>query len=308
MRSKVTVVGAGATGGSTARRLAERGYADVVLVDIVEGFAAGKALDLNQGLTLQGNAPSIVGTDGYDETAGSDICVITSGFPRQPGMSRDDLLLKNKEIVGQVTAELVKRSPDCTLIILTNPMDAMAQLAHSVSGFPRSRVIGQGGLLDTARYRTFISWELEVSPEDVSGFVLGGHGDTMVPVPSYTSVAGIPVTQLIEADRLEEIIKRTAGGGGEIVGLLQRGSAFEAPGEAVAMMVDAILMDRKRLFPCAVLLEGEYGIKDTFVGVLVKLGAAGVEEVLELDLSEKELAGLRHSADGVRELIDVMGI
>jgi malate dehydrogenase len=308
MRSKVSVVGAGATGGSTARRLAESGYVDVVLVDIVVGFAAGKALDLNQGLTLQGHAPSIVGSDGYDETTGSDICVITSGFPRQPGMSRDDLLLKNQKIVEQVTAELVKRSPDCTLIILTNPMDAMAQLAHSVSGFPKNRVIGQGGLLDTARYRTFISWELDVSPEDVSGFVLGGHGDTMVPVPSYTSVAGIPLTQLIDADRLEAIIKRTAGGGGEIVGLLGRGSAFEAPGEAVAMMADAILMDRKRLFPCAVLLEGEYGIENTFVGVLVKLGAGGVEEILELDLQESELAGLRRSADSVRELIEVMGI
>jgi malate dehydrogenase len=308
MRSKVTVVGAGATGGSTARRLAESGYVDVVLVDIVEGFAVGKALDLNQGLTLQGHTPSIVGSDGYDETAGSDICVITSGFPRQPGMSRDDLLLKNQEIVEQVTRELVKRSPDCTLIILTNPMDAMAQLAHSVSGFPKNRVIGQGGLLDTARYRTFISWELDVAPGDVSGFVLGGHGDTMVPVPSYTSVAGVPLTQLIDADRLEAIIKRTAAGGGEIVGLLGRGSAFEAPGEAVAMMADAILMDRKRLFPCAVLLEGQYGIETTFVGVLVKLGAGGVEEILELDLQESELAGLRHSADSVRELIEVMGI
>ncbi len=308
MRSKVTVVGAGATGGSTARRLAERGYADVVLVDIVEGFAAGKALDLNQSLTLQGHAASIVGSDGYDETAGSEICVITSGFPRQLGMSRDDLLLKNKEIVEQVTGELVKRSPDCILIILTNPMDAMAQLAHSVSGFPKNRVIGQGGLLDTARYRTFISWELDVSPEDVSGFVLGGHGDTMVPVPSYTSIAGVPVTQLIETGRLDEIIERTAAGGGEIVGLLGRGSAFEAPGEAVAMMADAMLMDRKRLFPCAVLLEGEYGIENTFVGVLVKLGAGGVEEILELDLQESELAGLRRSADSVRELIEVMGI
>ncbi len=308
MRSKVTVVGAGATGGSTARRLAERGYSDVVLVDIVEGFAAGKALDLNQGLTLGGHAPSIVGSDGYDETAGSDICVITSGFPRQPGMSRDDLLLKNKAIVEEVTEELVKRSPDCTLIILTNPMDAMAQLAQAVSGFPRSRVIGQGGLLDTARYRTFISWDLDVSPEDVAGFVLGGHGDTMVPVPSYTSVAGVPLTELIDADRLEAIIKRTAGGGGEIVGLLKKGSAFEAPGEAVAMMCDAILMDRKRMFPCAVMLEGEYGIKDTFVGVLVKLGAGGVEEIFELDLAENELAGLKHSADSVRELIDVMGM
>ncbi|MDP6507544.1 MAG: malate dehydrogenase [Chloroflexota bacterium] len=308
MRSKVTVVGAGATGGSTARRLAERGYADVVLVDIVEGFAAGKALDLNQGLTLGGHSPSMIGADGYDETAGSDICVITSGFPRQPGMSRDDLLLKNKAIVEEVTADLVNRSPDCTLIILTNPMDAMAQLAQSVSGFPRSRVIGQGGLLDTARYRAFISWELDVSPEDVSGFVLGGHGDTMVPVPSFTSVAGVPVNELIDTERMEAIIKRTAGGGGEIVGLLKKGSAFEAPGEAVAMMCDAILMDRKRLFPCAVMLEGEYGIRDTFVGVLVKLGAGGMEEVLELDLSESELAGLRSSADSVRELIDVMGI
>jgi malate dehydrogenase len=308
MRSKVTVVGAGATGGSAARRIAEGGYADVVLVDIVEGFAAGKALDLNQGLTLQGHKPAIVGSDNYGDTADSDICVITSGFPRQPGMSRDDLLLKNMAIVGQVTEELVKRSPDSTLIILTNPMDAMAQLAYTVSGFPKNRVIGQGGLLDTARYRTFISWELDVATQDVAGFVLGGHGDTMVPVPSFTSIAGVPVRQLISSERLDSIVERTAGGGGEIVSLLKNGSAFEAPGEAVAMMVDAVLMDRKRLFPCAVLLEGEYGIDNTFVGVLVKLGSFGVEEIIELELTDTELAGLKNSANAVSELVEIMGI
>lgn len=308
MRPKVTVVGAGATGGSTARRVAERGYADVVLLDIVEGLPQGKALDLNHAAALAGYPTTMLGSNSYDDTAGSSVCVITSGFPRRPGMSRDDLLLANKAIVEEVTTELVRRSPDTTLVILSNPMDAMAQLAMHVSGFPRERVIGQGGILDTSRFRTFLAWELGVSPADVTGFVLGGHGDTMVPVPSYTSVNGIPIRELVGPERLEEIIDRTSNGGGEIVGLMKSGGAFEAPGEACAMMVDAILLDQKRLFPCAVMLEGEFGISDTFVGVLVKLGAGGVEEIVDLKLDQSELAGLRGSAAAVRELVEVMGI
>ncbi len=308
MRPKVTVVGAGATGGSTARRVAERGYADVVLIDIVEGLAQGKALDLNHAGSLCGYPPNILGTNSYDETAGSQVCVITSGFPRKPGMSRDDLLLANKAIVEQVTRELVTRSPETILIILSNPMDAMTQLALRVSGLPKERVIGQGGILDSSRYRTFLAWELGVSPTDITGFVLGGHGDTMVPVPSYTTVAGMPVRSLISAERLTAIVDRTRNGGGEIVEHMKIGGAYEAPGEACAMMVDSILLDQNRLYPCAVLLEGEFGINDTVVGVLVKLGAGGAEAVMDFQLTDEELDGLRRSAASVRELVEVMGI
>ena len=308
MRPKVTVVGAGATGGSTARRVAERGYADVVLVDIVAGLPQGKTLDLNHAGSLGGYPPNVVGTNSYDPSAGSDVCVITSGFPRKPGMSRDDLLLANKAIVEQVTTELVSRSPETILVILSNPMDAMAQLAMKVSGLPRERVIGQGGILDSSRYRTFLAWELGVSPADITGFVLGGHGDTMVPVPSYTTVAGMSVKELIAPERLAAIVDRTRNGGGEIVGLLKSGGAFEAPGEACAMMVDAILLDQKRLYPCAVMLDGQYGIDGTFVGVLVKLGAAGVEQIMDFPLSQSELAELQRSAAAVGELVEIMGI
>jgi malate dehydrogenase len=308
LRAKVTIAGAGQTGGSIARRVAERGYADVVMVDIVEGFAAGKALDLNQAGSLAAYLPNLVGSNGFDGSENSDICVITSGFPRQPGMSRDDLLLKNKEIVEDVAKQLAIKSPNCKFIVLTNPVDAMAQLVQSVTSFPKERVIGQGGILDTARYRTFIAWELGVSPEDVSGFVLGGHGDAMVPVPRYTAVAGVPVGELLPEDRIESIVQRTRGGGAEIVKLLQRGSAYEAPGEAVTLMIDAILLNQKRLFPCSVLLEGEYGVKDTFVGVLVKLGADGYEQLIELSLTDDELAALHKSAAGVRELVEIMGV
>jgi malate dehydrogenase len=223
-------------------------------------------------------------------------------------MSRDDLLLKNKEIVEDVAKPLAIKSPNCKFIVLTNPVDAMAQLVQSVTSFPKERVIGQGGILDTARYRTFIAWELGVSPEDVSGFVLGGHGDAMVPVPRYTAVAGVPVGELLPEDRIESIVQRTRGGGAEIVKLLQRGSAYEAPGEAVTLMIDAILLNQKRLFPCSVLLEGEYGVKDTFVGVLVKLGADGYEQLIELSLTDDELAALHKSAAGVRELVEIMGV
>lgn len=280
----------------------------MVLVDIIDGFAAGKALDLNQAGTLVGHPPSLAGSTGFEATRGSDLCVITSGFPRQPGMSRDDLLLKNKEIVEDVARKLVAASPDAILIVLTNPVDAMTQLVYSVAGFPKRRVIGQGGVLDSARYRTFIAWELGVSPEDVSGFILGGHGDAMVPIPRYTSVAGVPVTEIMHPDKLQAIIQRTRDGGAEIVKLLQKGSAYEAPGEAVALMIDSILLDQKRLFPCSVLLEGEFGISGVYLGVLVKLGAGGVEQVIPLNLNEAELSSLRKSADGVRELVQVMGI
>ena len=308
MRAKVSIAGAGQTGGSIARRVAERGYADVALVDVIEGFAAGKALVLNQAGSLEGFPPNVTGSTGYESTEASDVCVITSGFPRQPGMSRNDLLLKNKEIVEQVAAELAARSPDCTFIVLTNPVDAMAQLVHSVTGFPKQRVIGQGGILDSARYRTFIAWELGISPADVSGFVLGGHGDAMVPVARYTTVSGVPVTELISQERLDAIIQRTKDGGAEIVKLLQRGSAYEAPGESVALMIDSLILDQKRIFPCTVLLEEEYGITGTFIGVLVKLGKDGYEGLIKLSLTQAELSALHKSAAGVRELVEVMGI
>ncbi len=308
MRAKVTIAGAGQTGGSIARRVAERGYANVVMIDIVDGFAAGKALDINQAGSLAAYPPNLVGSNGFEESESSDICIITSGFPRQPNLSRDDLLLKNKEIVEDVAKRLADKSPECIFIVLTNPVDAMAQLVRSVTSFPKQRVIGQGGILDSARYRTFIAWELGVSPEDVSGFVLGGHGDAMVPVPRYTAVAGVPVGELLPQDRIDAIVQRTRDGGGEIVKLLQHGSAYEAPGEAVTLMIDAILLDQKRLFPCSVLLEGEYGVNGTFVGALVKLGADGYEDLIQISLTEDETAALHKSADGVRELVELMGI
>lgn len=306
MRRKVTVVGAGNVGATTAEKLAERDYADVVVVDIVEGLPQGKTLDLNQAGPVVGYEPNLSGTNGYEETAGSDIVVITSGFPRQPGMSRDDLLAKNKEIVSGVSAEVAERSPDAIVIVVTNPLDAMCHVASDVTTFPRQRVIGMAGILDSARFRTFLAWELGVSVRDVTGFVLGGHGDTMVPVVSYTNVAGVPVTQKIAKDRLEEIVQRTRDGGAEVVKLLQKGSAFYAPAASVVEMVDSIVLDQKRVLPCAALCQGEYGIEDLFVGVPVKLGKDGVEEIIEIDLSDQERTDLHSSADAVRELVDAM--
>lgn len=306
MRRKITVVGAGNVGATTAQRLAERDYANVVLVDIVEGMPQGKALDLNEAGPVVGYEPNVVGTNGYEETAGSDIVVITSGFPRQPGMSRDDLLGKNKEIVGGVAREVAERSPDAIIIVVTNPLDAMCHVAADVSGFPRQRVIGMAGILDSARFRTFLAWELGVSVRDVTGFVLGGHGDTMVPVVSYTNVAGVPVRQRISEERLEEIVERTRDGGAEVVKLLQKGSAFYAPSAAVVEMVDAIVLDQKRVLPCAALCQGEYGIDGLFVGVPVRLGAAGIEEIVEIDLEDAEKEQLQRSADAVRELVEAM--
>ncbi|MEP6640829.1 MAG: malate dehydrogenase [Gaiellales bacterium] len=307
-RPKITVVGAGNVGATTAQRLAERDYADVVLVDIVEGLPQGKALDLNQCGPVVGYEPNVVGTNGYEETAGSVICIITSGRARTPGMSRDDLLKTNQAIVADVTKNLVAHSPDAILIVVTNPLDAMCQVAFTEAGFPRERVIGMAGVLDTARFRTFLAWELGVSARDVTGFVLGGHGDQMVPVASYTNVAGIPVSELIPAPRLAEIVKRTRDGGAEVVKLLKSGSAYYAPSAAVSEMVDAIVHDQKRVLPCCAFLRGEYGLSDLYVGVPCRLGAGGLEEVLEISLSADERSQLSRSADAVRELIGVMGI
>jgi malate dehydrogenase len=307
-RPKITVVGAGNVGATTAQRLAERDYADVVLVDIVEGLPQGKALDLNEGGPVVGYEPNVVGTNGYDETAGSAVCVITSGRARTPGMSRDDLLKTNQAIVADVTRNLVERSPETILIVVTNPLDAMCQVAYREAKLPRERVIGMAGVLDTARFRTFLAWELGVSARDVTGFVLGGHGDQMVPVTSYTNVAGIPVTELIEAERLAEIVQRTRDGGAEVVKLLKSGSAYYAPSAAVTEMVDSIVHDQKRVLPCAALLQGEYGLDGLYVGVPCRLGAGGLEEVLEITLNEEERGQLARSADAVRELIGVMGL
>ena len=307
-RVKITVVGAGNVGATTAQRLAERDYADVVLVDIVEGLPQGKALDLNETGPVAGYEPTVIGTNGYEETAGSEICIITSGIARKPGMSRDDLLTTNQKIVSEVTRNLVDRSPDTILIVVTNPLDAMCQVALKESSFPRERVIGMAGVLDSARFRTFLAWELGVSVRDVTGFVLGGHGDQMVPVTSYTNVAGIPITELIAEDRLAEIVQRTRDGGAEDVKLLKSGSAYYAPSAAVTEMVDSIVHDQKRVLPCAALLRGEYGLDGLYMGVPCRLGAGGLEEVLEITLNEDERAQLSRSADAVRELIGVMGL
>jgi malate dehydrogenase len=305
-KSKVTVVGAGNVGGTTAQRLAERNYADVVLVDIVEGLPQGKALDILQSGPILGFDSNVTGTNGYEDTAGSDVVVITSGSPRKPGMSRDDLLKTNQNIVGSVTEEIVKHSPDAILVVVANPLDAMCHVALETSGFPRERVVGMAGILDTARYRTFIAQELGVSVRDVFALVLGGHGDTMVPLPSMATVGGVAITELLPEDRVEAVVDRTRNGGAEIVGLLQSGSAFYAPSAAAVEMVDAILLDQKRVLPCAAHLRGEYGINELFVGVPVKLGASGIEEIVELDLQENELAELTNSADSVRELVQVL--
>ncbi len=302
-RTKVTVVGAGNVGATCAQRIAERDYADVVLVDIVEGLPQGKALDMNQSGPVVGYEPNLVGTNNYGDTSGSDIFIITSGLARQPGMSRDDLLQRNKEIVGSVAREAADRSPDAILIVVTNPLDAMCHVAYDATKFPRQRVFGMAGILDSARFRAFLAWELGVSAKDVNGFVLGGHGDTMVPCVSYTTVAGVPVEQRISSNRLEEIVQRTRDGGAEIVKLLAKGSAYYAPAAAVAEMVDAIVLDQSRILPCAALCEGEYGIDGLFVGVPIRLGAEGIEEIVEIELNDHEREDLGKSADSVRELV-----
>jgi len=301
-RPKITVVGAGNVGGTAAQRLAERDRYDVVLVDIVEGVPQGKALDMAQAGPVCGYSSRVVGTNGYEETAGSSVAVITSGIARKPGMSRDDLLATNAKIVKSVVAELVSRSPEIILILVTNPLDAMVHVALKVSQFPKSRVIGMAGVLDSARMRTFIANELNVPGPDVEAMVLGGHGDTMVPLPRYTTVKGKPVSELIPKDRLDAIVKRTREGGAEIVGLLKTGSAFYAPSASAVDMVDAIMQDQKRVLPSAVLCEGEYGLKNVIVGVPVKLGRGGAEQVVEYDLTADERAALEASATAVREL------
>ena len=305
-RRKVTVVGAGMVGGTAAQILALRDYADVVLVDIVEGLPQGKALDLMQAGPLLGYDTNLTGTNGYEATADSDVVVITSGIARKPGMSRDDLLKTNMGIVRSVTEQVAKASPNAIIIVVSNPLDAMCHVAFDAAGFPRERVIGMAGVLDSARFRTFIAMELDVSVEDVSAFVLGGHGDTMVPLSRYSTVAGIPITELLPADRVKALEERTANGGAEIVGLLKTGSAYYAPGASVVEMVDAIVLDKKRVLPCSIYLQGEYGINDTYVGVPVKLGANGVEQILPLNLSDGEKAALKKSADAVQDLVAAM--
>jgi malate dehydrogenase len=307
MRKKVTIVGAGNVGATTAHWMAAKELADVVLVDVVEGVPQGKALDLQEALPVEGADVRITGSNNYDATANSDIVVITAGLPRKPGMSRDDLLKVNSEIVGSATQSAVKLSPNCILIIVTNPLDAMCEVARQKSGFPRERILGMAGVLDSARFATFIAMELNVSVDNVYGAVLGGHGDQMVPLPRYSTVAGVPITELLDAATIARIVDRTAKGGGEIVGLLKTGSAYYAPARSITEMVDAILRDKHKILPCAVNLNGEYGLHDLFIGVPCKLGSKGLEEVIELKLTADEMAALHKSASAVKELVDALG-
>lgn len=308
MRRKITVVGAGFVGSTLAQRLAERDYADVVMFDIVPNMPQGKALDIMQAGPVLGFDTQVTGTNDYADTVGSDIVVITSGFPRKPGMTRDDLVKKNQEIVSQVTEQVVKYSPDCIIICVTNPLDAMAQIALKVSGFPRERVLGMAGVLDTARFRTFIAQEVGASVRDVQAYVLGGHGDTMVPLARMCTVAGVPISQLISPERIEAIVQRTRDGGAEIVKLLGTGSAYYAPSASVLQMVDSIMLDKKMIMPCAVYLQGEYGVHDLYVGVPAQIGSKGLEKVIEIELNPSEREQLTKSADAVKELVHVMGI
>ncbi|MBV8263964.1 MAG: malate dehydrogenase [Candidatus Eremiobacteraeota bacterium] len=307
MRKKVTIVGAGNVGATAAHWLAAKELADIVLVDVVEGIPQGKALDLLEAMPIEGSDVTVTGSNDYAPTKNSDIVVITAGFPRKPGMSRDDLLRANAEIVGAATEQAVKLSPECILIIVTNPLDAMCEVARRTSGFPRERVIGMAGVLDSARFSTFIATELGVSVENVHAFVLGGHGDQMVPLPRFSTVAGIPITELMDGATIERLVKRTAGGGGEIVALLKTGSAYYAPSRSIAEMVDAILKDKHKILPCAAYLQGEFGIRDLFVGVPCKLGAKGLESILEVKLSSQEQAALAKSAEAVKELVGALG-
>jgi len=302
---KVTVVGAGLTGRTIAQEVARRDHADVVLVDIVENLPQGLALDLNEAGPVLGYEPTIIGSNSYEETAGSDIVAITAGVPRKPGMSRDDLVATNEKIVGSVTEQALRHSPDAIVIILSNPLDAMCHVARNVSGLPKERVFGQAGILDTARFRTFIAWETGASAKDVNALVLGGHGDQMVPVVSAATVGGVPLTKLVSPERIEAMVERTRKGGGEVVELLGT-SAWYAPAAAVTGMIDAVLLDQKRVLPCTAYLEGEYGIDDLYMGVPVKLGAGGIEEIVELDLSVQEKTWLEESAAAVRDVVGVL--
>ncbi len=304
MRNKVTVVGAGNVGASAAQRIVEKHLADVVLIDVIDGIPQGKALDLWESAPVEGFDCRLRGTGSYDDTAGSDVVVITAGLARKPGMSRDDLLFKNYEIVKGVTEEIVRRSPKAILVVVTNPLDAMAQTALKVSGFPKQRVVGMAGVLDSARFRSFIAEALDVSVENVHAMVLGGHGDTMVPLPRFTTIAGIPLPLLMPAEKIDALVERTRNGGAEIVAYLKTGSAYYAPSSAIVEMVDSILRDRKKILPCSVYLEGEFGIQGLYVGVPAKLGRDGVERVIDLPLSDAERSALRGSADAVRELVE----
>jgi malate dehydrogenase len=308
MNRKVTVVGSGNVGATAARSIADKELADVVLIDILPGVPQGKGLDILEACPIECSDSRVLGTNDYADTADSDVVVITAGIARKPGMSRDDLLNTNYKVMQQVTAEIVKHSPNCIIVPVTNPLDAMCQAVYRVSGFPRERVIGMAGVLDSARMRTFIAQHLNVSVENVHAFVLGGHGDTMVPLPRYSTVAGIPLPDLMDAETIKKISDRTANGGAEIVKLLGTGSAYYAPASAAVEMVEAILKDKKKILPCSTFLQGEYGIKDLFVGVPVKLGAKGIEQIIEIKLTPEEDAALKKSAAAVKELTDVIGV
>ena len=308
MNRKITVVGSGNVGATVARSVADKELADVVLIDILEGVPQGKGLDILEACPVEGSDARVLGTNDYADTANSDVVVITAGLARKPGMSRDDLLLKNFEIIKGVTAQIVRHSPHCVIIPVTNPLDAMSQAVYRVSQFPRERVIGMAGVLDSARMRAFIAAELKVSVENVHAFVLGGHGDSMVPLPRLSTVAGVPITELLSKEAIDRISTRTANGGAEIVKLLGTGSAFYAPASSVVEMIEAILKDKQKILPCCVYLEGEYGIKGLFVGVPVKLGARGVEQIFQIALTGEEQAALDKSAAAVRELVDVIKV
>ena len=308
MNRKVTVIGSGNVGATAARSIADKELADVVILDILEGVPQGKGLDMLEACPVEGSDARVLGTNDYADTAGSDIVVITAGLARKPGMSRDDLLAKNHTTITGVTEQVMKHSPDCIIMPVTNPLDAMAQVVYRVSGLPRERVIGMAGVLDSARMRAFIAQELNVSVENTHAFVLGGHGDTMVPLPRYSTVAGIPITELLPAERVDAIVNRTAHGGAEIVKLLGTGSAYYAPGSAVVEMVESVLKDKKKILPCSVFLQGEYGIQDLFVGVPCKLGVNGVEEIVQITLTDDEAAALKKSADAVRELVQIINV
>src|ERR1700750_1140397 len=307
-RNKITVVGAGNVGATAAHWLAAKELGDVVLVDIVEGVPQGKALDLAEAAPVEGFDVRMIGANTYDETDNSDVVIITAGLARKPGMSRDDLLKQNADIVSKVVDEVVRRSPNSILIIVSNPLDAMCQVALKRSGFPKHRVIGMAGVLDSARMRCFLADALDVSVENVTAVVLGGHGDTMVPLPRFSTCAGIPITELLPKDQIDAIVKRTAGGGAEIVGLLKTGSAYYAPSAAAVEMAESILKDKRKILPCATYLEGEYGINGLFVGVPVKLGEQGIEEIIQINLTTDERAALQKSASAVQELVDVLGV
>ncbi|MDD5544936.1 MAG: malate dehydrogenase [Acidobacteriia bacterium] len=308
MRKKITVVGAGNVGATTAQRIVDKRLADVVLIDILEGIQQGKGLDLLESGPVESYDCNIIGTNDYKDTANSDMVVITAGLARKPGMSRDDLLKTNFGIVKGVTEQVAKYSPQAMLIVVSNPLDAMVQTAFKVSGFPKNRVMGMAGILDSARMAAFIALELKVSVENISCFVLGGHGDTMVPLPRYSTVSGVPITELLPKEKIDAIVKRTQGGGAEIVSLLKSGSAYYAPSAAVVEMIEAIFYDKKKILPCAALLEGEYGINGLYVGVPVKLGANGVEEILQIKLTPEEDAALKKSAAAVKELVGIIGV